>query len=87
MAPYGTCLPAWWLSGHDLCTLMRRHRVTIRILAQRLDLPMTRVRYRRRQGIAEWNVIRDWVEAITGVDPGAVPHPVGHGAPAASPPR
>jgi hypothetical protein len=86
MAPYGRCLPAWRLSGYDLCTLMRRHRVTIRMLAQRLDLPMTRVRYRRRHGIEEWNIIRDWVEAITGVDPGAVPRPVGHGAPA-TPPR
>ena len=85
MAPYGPCLPSWQLSGHDLCTLMRRHRVSIRLLAQRLDLPMTRVRYRRRHGIAEWNVIRDWVEAIMGVDPGAVPHPVGRGAPVALP--
>jgi hypothetical protein len=85
MAPYSMCLPSWRLSGPDLCTLMRRHRVTIRMLAQRMDIPMTRVRYRRRHGIAEWNVMRDWAQAITGVDPGAVPHPVGHGAPAAPP--
>lgn len=87
MAPYGTCIPSWRLSGHDLCMLMRRHQVTIRMLAQRLDLPMTRVRYRRLHGIEEWNVIRDWLEAMTGVDPGAVPHPVGPGAPAAPPLR
>ena len=87
MAPYGTCIPSWRLSGHDLCILMRRHRVTIRLLAQRLDLPMTRVRHRRLHGITEWNVIRDWVQAITGVDPGAVPHLVDHGTPAAPPSR
>jgi hypothetical protein len=86
MAPYGRRSPSWQLSGYDLCTLMRRHRVTIRMLAQRLALPMTRVRYRRRHGIEEWNVIRDWVQAITGADPGAVPHAVSQNTPAATPP-
>jgi hypothetical protein len=56
------------------------------MLAQRMDIPMTRVRYRRRQGIAEWNIIRDWVEAITGMDPGAVPHAVSQNNSAATPP-
>jgi hypothetical protein len=85
MAPCRDVTPPWSLSGRDLCWLMRQHRVTIRMLARCLDLPMTRVRYRRRQGIEEWHILRDWVEAITGVDPGAVPHPVGPGAPAAPP--
>jgi hypothetical protein len=85
MAPRIKVTLPWSLSGRDLRTLMRRHRVTIRALAQRLDLPMTRVRARRLQGIAEWNIIRDWVEAITGTDPGAVPHPVHHGTPAKAP--
>ena len=71
--------PPWRLSGRDLRTLMRRHRVTIRALAQRMNIHMTRVRYRRLHGIDDWNVLRDWVEAITGADPGAVPHPVPHG--------
>jgi hypothetical protein len=87
MAPYSPCLPACRLSGHDLCTLMRQHRVTIRMLAQRMDIPMTRVRYRRLHGIAEWNVIRDWVQAITGADPGSVPHAVLQSTPATPPPR
>jgi hypothetical protein len=68
--------PPWRLSGRDLRTLMRRHRVTIRALARRMEIPMSRIRARRLQGIDDWNVIRDWVEAITGADPGAVPHPV-----------
>ncbi len=83
MAQHLRVTPPWSLNGRDIRTLMRRHRVTIRALAQRLDIPMTRVRSRRLQGIEEWNVIRDWVEAITGTDPGAVPHRVHHGTPAA----
>jgi hypothetical protein len=79
MPIHGRTSPAWRLSGHDMRLLMRRHHVTIRALAQRLDIPMTRVRYRRLHGIEEWNVLRDWVEAITGVDPGTVPHPVHNG--------
>jgi hypothetical protein len=76
MAQYCKGTPPWHLSGHDMRTLMRRHRVTIRALAQHMDIPMTRVRYRRRHGIADWNVLRDWAEAIMGVDPGAVPHDI-----------
>ena len=85
MAQHHRVTPPWSLSGRDIRTLMRRHHVTIRALAQRLDIPMTRVRYRRLHGIEEWNVLRDWVEAITGADPGAVPHPVHHGTPAEVP--
>ena len=77
--------PAWALSGRDLCRLMRQHHVTIRVLAQRMQIPMTRVRYRRHHGIAEWNILRDWMEAITGADPGAIPHSLHHGPAADTP--
>ena len=83
--PHPSPLPTWALSGSGLRQLMRRHHVTIRALAQRMDIPMTRVRYRRQSGIAEWPVLRDWLEAITGVDPGAVPHPVHYGPAADTP--
>jgi len=66
-----------YLSGPTLCHLMRRHHVTIRTLAQRLGVPMTRVRIRRQQGIADRHVARDWIEAITGQDPGMLHGPVG----------
>jgi len=82
MTQYHRVTPPWSLSGRDLRTLMRRHRVTIRLLAQRMDIPMTRVRYRRLHGIEDWPLMRDWVQAITGVDPGAVPHPVHQSRPA-----
>ncbi len=65
-----------YLTGQTLCRLMRRHQVTIRCLAQRLDLPMKRVRRRRQEGIADCHVARDWIEAITGQDPGRLHGPV-----------
>ena len=65
-----------YLSGPTLCRLMRRHHVTIRLLAQRLDIPMKRVRCRRQHGIAGRHVARDWVEAITGRDPGMLHEPI-----------
>jgi hypothetical protein len=85
MTPHPSRTPVWALSGRDLCRLMRRHHVTIRTLAQRMDIPMTRVRYRRQHGIAEWPILRDWVEAITGADPGAIPHAIYHGPVADTP--
>jgi hypothetical protein len=85
MAQHHLSTPSWRLSGRDIRALMRRHRVTIRALAERLEIPMTRVRARRLQGIDDWHVIRDWVEAITGADPGAIPHPVHTGTRAETP--
>jgi hypothetical protein len=82
MTQHHRITPPWSLNGRDLRTLMRRHRVTIRMLAQRMDIPMTRIRLCRTHGLTDWNIIRDWVEAMTGVDPGAVPHPVHQSRPA-----
>ena len=65
-----------YLSGPTICRLMRRHRVTIRLLAQRLDTTMQRVRVCRQQGITDRHVARDWVEAITGKDPGRLQEPI-----------
>jgi hypothetical protein len=65
-----------YITGPTLCSLMRRQHVTIRILAQRLGIPMDRVRRRRREGIADRHVARDWLEAITGQDPGPLHGPV-----------
>lgn len=38
------------VSGATVCRLMRRHRVTIRQIAARYNIPMTRVRYVRAHG-------------------------------------
>ena len=58
------------LNGPEVRRLMRRHHVTIRELARRMDLPMTRICFRRAHGIQDPHVARDWVHAITGQDPG-----------------
>jgi hypothetical protein len=42
-----------YLSDPTLCRLMRRHHVTIRLLAQRMDLPMKRVCFRRQHGLED----------------------------------
>lgn len=61
------------LSGQDLSRLMRRNRITIEFLAFRLGISQKRIRQARSSGIADVLAIRDWVEAITGTDPGPIP--------------
>ena len=65
----GRCLMVY-LSGRDVQRLMRRAHCTIRALSWHLGIPMTRIRMRRKHGIDNPHVARDWVEAITGKDPG-----------------
>src|SRR2546427_13296298 len=65
-----------YVTGPTLCRLMHRHHVTIRRLAQRMDIPMTRIRVCRQEGIKDRDVARDWVEAITGRDPAILHAPV-----------
>lgn len=59
------------MTGPALCRLMRRHHLTIRVLAHRLGVSLARVRQVRTHGLRDRYYVRDWVEAITGVDPGA----------------
>ena len=55
------------LTGKHLIKLMRTEKVTIRELAARLDMPMTRVRFRRENGFAHNPLAAsDWRFAITG---------------------
>ena len=48
----------------------RKHKVTIRELAKRTGFPMTRVRLVLTQGVSDHYALRDWLQAITGTDPG-----------------
>ena len=57
------------MTGKELATLMRRHNVTIRELARRIQIPQKRVRMRRDIGL-DAETARDWIQSITGVDPG-----------------
>jgi hypothetical protein len=54
---------------------MRRHHVTIRLVAQRMDIPVKRVRCCRQCGIKDRHMAHDWLEAITGQDPGLLHAP------------
>lgn len=55
------------MTGKELTKLMRTNKVTIRELARRLDMPMTRVRFRREVGFGtNYLAASDWRFAITG---------------------
>ena len=60
------------LSGDEVRRLMRLHKVTIRGLAQDMQITMKRVREVREKGL-KGPAVRDWIEHITGHDPGPVP--------------
>jgi hypothetical protein len=66
--------PCTFLTGPQLVGLMRQYRVTIATLAQRLDMTQRRVRECRIAGLDRL-AARDWLQAITGHDPGALAHP------------
>ena len=61
------------LSGEELTRLMRRHHKTIAGLAFRMGITQKRIRQVRDKGLADANVVRDWMEAIIGEDPGPLP--------------
>lgn len=58
------------LSGNNLKKLMRSHKVTIRDLKASTGISMKRIREVRESGLTDCNAARDWVQAITGSDPG-----------------
>ena len=60
------------LQGSHIETLMRCYSVGIRALAQRLDVPMRWVQQVRAEGVQGEAYVRDWIQGITGLDPGAL---------------
>jgi hypothetical protein len=64
------------LSGPALIKVMRQHKVTIAELKARTGITMKAIRERRETGLTNAYAIRDWLQAITGTDPGAaLDHP------------
>ena len=61
------------ITGRQIVSLIRRNRVTIRELSRRMQITQKRIRQVRETGLDHLGFARDWIEHITGVDPG--PHP------------
>ena len=55
---------------------MYSHHVAIRLLAQRMALSMKLVHCCRQEGITDRHVVRNWIQALTGQDPGPLHAPV-----------
>ena len=58
-------LPNLKMSGRELVSLMRRHKVTIRELSKRTGITMKRIRQVRRVGLSGLAML-DWQEAVVG---------------------
>jgi hypothetical protein len=61
------------LDGKQVVSLMRKHKKTIRGLSFAMGITQKRIRQVRAQGLTDPLSIRDWLEAITGEDPGPIP--------------
>lgn len=57
------------MTGREIASLMRRHRVTIRELKKRTGITLKRIRQIRDEGLNGREICRDWIQAITGKDP------------------
>lgn len=60
------------IDGKEIQKLMRRSRITIRGLSHRMGITQTRIRQIRNgeREITSLASARDWIEGITGADPG-----------------
>ena len=65
--------PVSSLPGPEIVKLMRKHKMTIEQLAFRLGTSQKRVRQVRDSGLMDPLAIRDWIQAITGIDVGPIP--------------
>lgn len=54
------------ISGAQIVSLMRQHHATIRSLAARMNITLTRVREVRAKGVQGALNCQDWREAIKG---------------------
>lgn len=64
--------PGYLLDGARIAFLMRKHKLTIAGLAARTGFTQKRIREIRDTGLDNPNAARDWIQAITGEDPGPI---------------
>ena len=64
-----------YLKAHDLVYLMRTNGHTIRSLSATMGLTQQRIQAVRATGLTCPHSARDWLEAITGADPGLLDQP------------
>jgi hypothetical protein len=67
--------PAGRITGKEVVRLMRVWRVSIRDLKIKTGITMKRIRQVRESGTTDGFHTRDWVQAITGTDPGRLGPP------------
>ena len=58
------------MTGKELSSLMRKNGVTIREMKRRTGFTLKLIREYRESGIPSKSAARDWIQAITGTDPG-----------------
>src|SRR5688572_4597502 len=58
------------VSGRDLRRLMRINKITIRNLSAATGFTLKRIRLVLKHGLCDTAAARDWIQAITGRDPG-----------------
>lgn len=64
------------LTGPEIVRLMRKHKQTIKALSGKMGITQKRIRTVRARGLADPLAVRDWLQAITDVDPGPIPQSV-----------
>jgi hypothetical protein len=57
-------MPTSKLTGKTVARLMRIHKRTIREIATYMDIPLSRVRQVRSEGVSGAAHVTDWLEAI-----------------------
>tara|TARA_R110000796_G_scaffold57672_1_gene132883 strand:+ start:1285 stop:1581 length:297 start_codon:yes stop_codon:yes gene_type:complete len=61
--------------GKEIFSTMRKHSVTMRQFKTRTGITLKRQREVRNNGLS-YGAARDWIQAITGTDPGEMHHPI-----------
>jgi hypothetical protein len=62
-------LASFNMSGRELASLMRKHKVTLRALKAKTGFTLKQIRAARKNGLSGLYAVLDWQEAIVGAPP------------------